>query len=505
MRSIMREYAQKNSVLVISCVICGVLTLGADSLFVQAMERIESSGITLYLFVTILIYIGLRLLNGYRLHILNEMVENSIASYLRKKTVLGLTSRCEMLEGNELLMSKNIPEIAEYMISKSNTVFSVLSIFITNIVLLITQKWMSLILFASCFLVLLISAVITRKVGDHYQRYITQASDSMDFQHNILQNSKIVQGENAHVYIVGTFYDRMSRERHELDSFLRSRIAPERFSEGNYVISNVLLPIVSLVFVLLELESPIFLIQMMVLSPHLTSMTNSIAFFFLSYRENQTIMRDLVNKICENKEENPIDVASNLDDAEDKNNICIQVNGVIPHVRKRVSFNIDTFGVYCIKGCSGSGKTTLLRILARELSAQSRKFTIAYFDVKSFYLVNDTIENLSIYLGKTKEFVLNLLERYCTDLHIDKNVYLKETSEGYENLSDGQKRLLVLFAAIYCDAPVVLLDEPTANLDATTRHKAISIIRQLSMEKIVIVTSHDSVLNEVTKAVICHL
>ena len=58
-------------------------------------------------------------------------------------------------------------------------------------------------------------------------------------------------------------------------------------------------------------------------------------------------------------------------------------------------------------------------------------------------------------------------------------------------LSEGQKRIVAIMSAILQDAKIVILDEPTVGLDRGYRQKMLSMLKEASKEKIIIITTND--------------
>ena len=68
--------------------------------------------------------------------------------------------------------------------------------------------------------------------------------------------------------------------------------------------------------------------------------------------------------------------------------------------------------------------------------------------------------------------------------------------DGGAGLSAGQRQRLALARAFLRDAPVVLLDEPTANLDGETEAEVLAAIRRLAEGRTVIIAAHRTALIE---------
>lgn len=176
---------------------------------------------------------------------------------------------------------------------------------------------------------------------------------------------------------------------------------------------------------------------------------------------------------------------------------------------KNVSLSLPSKGLIAITGKSGSGKSTMLNLIGAidsfegSLRFQNQKIedmsktqleyyrsSIVSFVFQEFYL----IEHLSI--GENLEIILNLQnkhnnikERICEAL-IDVDL------EGFADrkvstLSGGEKQRVSLARAILSDSILILSDEPTGNLDEENSDIVLSLLKAISIDKLVIIVSHD--------------
>lgn len=169
-------------------------------------------------------------------------------------------------------------------------------------------------------------------------------------------------------------------------------------------------------------------------------------------------------------------------------------------VLKDISFSIQTGEVLCIIGPNGSGKSTLFKILLRLLPLQSGFLTldnkpaaafsareyaryIAYipqahtptfsYTVLEMVLLGRTC-HLAPFRSPTEADKLIALEA-LTQLHIEN---LKDSL--YTQLSGGQRQLVLIARAICQDAKLLIMDEPTANLDYANQQLILKAITSLS-------------------------
>ncbi|EAE3615019.1 ABC transporter ATP-binding protein [Listeria monocytogenes] len=162
-----------------------------------------------------------------------------------------------------------------------------------------------------------------------------------------------------------------------------------------------------------------------------------------------------------------------------------------------------------IGGESGSGKSTLVKLLMRywdpngEVNLNNRplpKITESSLHQlegvmeQSTFLFEDTIGN-NIRLGK-KAATLDEVKEAARKAAIDK--WIETLPEGYDtkiggqarNLSDGERQRIGLARLFLHDAPLLLLDEPTSNLDYINEQAILNTLRSEIQEKTVLVISH---------------
>jgi subfamily B ATP-binding cassette protein MsbA len=162
-----------------------------------------------------------------------------------------------------------------------------------------------------------------------------------------------------------------------------------------------------------------------------------------------------------------------------------------------------------IVGLSGAGKTTLIEIIAGLLKPTTGKILIDNidlwdYDIESYrekiafvpqepFLFEGSIyDNLT--LGK--HISLDKVEYACRLANIDDfieslpNKYFYKISEGGLNLSGGQRQRLTIARAILREPEIILLDEPTSNVDAQSEEKIIQALEKFLYNKTAIIITH---------------
>lgn len=176
----------------------------------------------------------------------------------------------------------------------------------------------------------------------------------------------------------------------------------------------------------------------------------------------------------------------------------------------RVSFDIPQGTTTAIIGPSGGGKTTLCSLIARFWDVDAGAVTLGGRDVREYkldsllenismvfqnvYLFNDTIAN-NIKFGKPEadmEEVAAAAKKACCHGFIEAlpNGYDTVIGEAGATISGGEKQRISIARAILKDAPVIILDEATANVDPENESQLQAAIAELTLNKTIIMIAH---------------
>lgn len=175
-----------------------------------------------------------------------------------------------------------------------------------------------------------------------------------------------------------------------------------------------------------------------------------------------------------------------------------------------VSAKIKDRTTTAVIGPSGSGKTTLCNLAARFWDVNSGSVKIGGRDVREYtleslmeqismvfqnvYLFADTIEN-NIKFGKpdaTHEEVVDAARKACCDDFIEAlpDGYQTVIGEGGASLSGGEKQRISIARAMLKDAPIIILDEATANVDPENEDRLQKAIEELTRNKTILMIAH---------------
>lgn len=179
---------------------------------------------------------------------------------------------------------------------------------------------------------------------------------------------------------------------------------------------------------------------------------------------------------------------------------------ILDHISCEMKKNTIT----AIIGPSGSGKTTFCNLIARFWDVNTGEILIGGKNIKEYtlphlmshiamvfqsvYLFEDTIEN-NIKFGvpsATREEVIEAAKKaMCHDfIEALPNGYDTLIGEGGATLSGGEKQRISIARAMLKDAPIVIFDEATANIDPENEDKLKAAIEELTKNKTIIMIAH---------------
>ena len=179
----------------------------------------------------------------------------------------------------------------------------------------------------------------------------------------------------------------------------------------------------------------------------------------------------------------------------------------------QVSFQIDAGACVALVGESGAGKTSILSLLrgierasggeieisGQKLGSQDLSPSIAWAGQKP-HLFADTLRN-NLTIGKptaSEKEIADAIQLAELDPVVSNLPQGLEThiGEGGHGLSGGEARRVALARALVRKAPLVLMDEPTANLDAGTASLVRAAIQALKGTATLLIATHDPDLME---------
>lgn len=175
-----------------------------------------------------------------------------------------------------------------------------------------------------------------------------------------------------------------------------------------------------------------------------------------------------------------------------------------------VSFNVTLGSVTAIVGPTGTGKSTLMSLLLRLADPDQGRVSIDGIDLRSFTVSSirrqialATQENILFSASvlenirfanptATEEEVVSAAQVACADSFIESlpNRYATSLGERATKLSSGQRQRIVIARAVIKNAPILILDEPTAALDAATEQEVLANLKAWGKRRCVFLITH---------------
>ncbi len=184
-------------------------------------------------------------------------------------------------------------------------------------------------------------------------------------------------------------------------------------------------------------------------------------------------------------------------------NVCFEVDN--KKILKNINLNISSSGITCIIGPSGSGKTSLLKLLnmLTQYTSGKLKFkdkSIETYNPRKIRKIVGYVPQQSLLFEKTvrdnlefgpkiwrerieEKDLINLLKK--VRLPID---YL---NKDVKKLSGGEQQRVSIARTLANNPEVLLMDEPTSDLDISTKEYVEQLIKEFGENKKVIFISHD--------------
>ncbi len=191
--------------------------------------------------------------------------------------------------------------------------------------------------------------------------------------------------------------------------------------------------------------------------------------------------------------------------------VSFKYPGAEKNVLTDINMTIEKGSHVALVGFNGAGKTTLVKLICKfyrptsghillngvdiweiendkyydMLSAVFQDFALLQFTIRENVEMNDTGADVSEYLEKAGIYrkvqeLPNASETYISRLFSD---------DGIE-MSGGEKQKLAIARALYKNSDLMILDEPTANLDVRSEHEIYTKFKQMTKGKTAIIISH---------------
>lgn len=189
---------------------------------------------------------------------------------------------------------------------------------------------------------------------------------------------------------------------------------------------------------------------------------------------------------------------------------------------KAISGHIGPGGIYAIVGNNGSGKSTLLKLLRGlyaptegrilidgvdmvQLGQKTLAHWIGYLPQQPRLLAGTIKQNIAMgaenpsdetILGAARmsgayDFVVDLPQGFDTDV-----------GEGGARFSGGQRKRIAIAQTLVNDPPILLLDEPTSDLDVQAERALVNSLKQMGENKTIVVVTHSPAVLQAAKGIV---
>lgn len=175
----------------------------------------------------------------------------------------------------------------------------------------------------------------------------------------------------------------------------------------------------------------------------------------------------------------------------------LKVNGLSKafgnlNVLNQVNLSLHSGRIYCLMGPSGSGKTTFFRILLGLEQADSGTLeglhgirTSAVFQEDRLCEAFSPVDNITMVLpgrsSRIRQWAHEELLRLLPEESLTRPV---------STLSGGMKRRVAIVRAVAVPSDMVLMDEPFTGLDEDTKRNVIQYVKEKSVNKLVMISTH---------------
>ncbi|HHF0149449.1 TPA: ABC transporter ATP-binding protein [Haemophilus influenzae] len=397
----------------------------------------------------------------------------------------------------------------------AHTIAPIMIAFFTSAILLLVfaqlSGWFVLVALAAYLTVGVILPIITTKLArEDGRRYRELVGEMNDFFLDSVRGMKEIQLFGYAKQRLDEIQQRSQKIDTAFERIKDQEAKVRVYTEVAVSVFNIIMLFTGLIlFSLDKIDFAAFLIGVILL---MSSYGPVIALSNLSSNLLQTLASGerVLSLLAEEPELKDVESAVDLKDVS-----CIDVENVNfaygeEQILSDVSLSVKKGEILGIHGRSGSGKSTLLKLLMRfydpksgsikingetlpNINTRSLRDNMAYITQQT-YIFNETIEE-NIRLARRDATLEEIMEAAKKASIHD---FILSLPQGYQtkmtelggNLSDGEKQRIGIARAFLHNAPIILLDEPTSNLDSLNEAMILKSLLNVKAEKLIILVSH---------------
>ena len=394
----------------------------------------------------------------------------------------------------------------------------------TTLAKYVNSPLIALIILSGMIFVVLIQRRQTKQIGD-YQMEIHQASMVINrkgiyMQEDLLGNYSY--GKDLRMYDTEELVDKAAGSFLEsFNSFLKEYITKVFKSQRGYIWSEGVFNGFIYIFVVLKAYiGAISIGSIMKYAGAIQKLTDGLSNFFLSFALIRVDCRFL-NNILELMDlpdikyhgTLPVEKRSDHEYEIEFKNVSFKYPSSDEYVLRKVSFKLNIGERLAVVGMNGAGKTTMIKLLCRlydptegeiylngidikkyDLDEYMSLFSVVFQDFKMFSF--SVKQNVSASVDPDTQRVNESIEMAGLESRMKKlsggiDTYIKrDFDESGVDFSGGEMQKMAIARALYKDAPIIILDEPTASLDPISEFEIYSKFDGLVGNKTAIYISH---------------
>jgi ATP-binding cassette, subfamily B, bacterial PglK len=332
---------------------------------------------------------------------------------------------------------------------------------------------------------------------------------------HIFQNLSIIKLFKKELFFIDIFKEANLGQQNNLMGLSKIQLLPKMFIELT-TLSFIIMMIIINIYISTSLEKMVMVVSIYLfaavrLMPSINELMGSLQSVRYFYNSFVSVDSKITIKTPVHIEMGNASEDLNFKSEIKINNLSFNYPGDENNVINNLNFKIKKNSLFGIHGESGSGKTTLINILLGLISSKTGQVMCDNVDISkninswqnlisyvpsSYLLLNSTIKSNVAYGEKDFEINKDEVNRALESAQMDTFIKQNNINQNYmieedgKNLSAGQIQRICISRAFYRNTPILILDEPTSNLDKENAYKIISLIKSIKNLTTIIV-SHD--------------